>query len=193
MADNSIEFVLNKMINQMRYNRQIYSLNELLSTIYTQDFSGSKTISVSGLDTFLSEFGIFLTKNEQSTLIKQIKKDEDTVSVSKFAELFKIDPPPLLVKKCKEVFSKLNKDGVIEIDDVWKYVNCKKLPLVSIFGRKVDYAKSKLEAGINFAAVGGLKINEKEFINLHRDMYALLPPDNAKYFVSVIPEIWGVN
>ena len=85
MGDNSIEFVLNKMINQMRYNRQIYTLNELLSTIYTQDFSGSKTISVSGLDTFLSEFGIFLTKNEQSTLIKQIKKDEDTVSVSKFA------------------------------------------------------------------------------------------------------------
>ena len=193
MGDNSIEFVLTKMINQMRYNRQIYSLNELLSTIYTQDFSGSKTISVSGLDTFLSEFGIFLTKNEQSTLIKQIKKDEDSVSVSKFAELFKIDPPPLLVNKCKEVFAKLNKNGVIEINDVWKYVNCKKLPLVSIFGRKVDYAKSKLEAGINFAAVGGLKINEKEFINLHRDMYALLPPDNAKYFVSVIPEIWGVN
>ena len=193
MGDNSIEFVLNKMINQMRYNRQIYSLNELLSTIYTQDFSGSKTISVSGLDTFLSEFGIFLTKNEQSTLIKQIKKDEDSVSVSKFAELYKIDPPPLLVNKCKEVFAKLNKNGVIEINDVWKYVNCKKLPLVSIFGRKVDYAKSKLEAGINFAAVGGLKINEKEFINLHRDMYALLPPDNAKYFVSVIPEIWGVN
>ena len=193
MADNSIEFVLNKMINQMRYNRQIYSLNELLSTIYTQDFSGSKTISVSGLDTFLSEFGIFLTKNEQSTLIKQIKKDEDSVSVSKFAELFKIDPPPLLVNKCKEVFAKLNKNGVIEIDDVWKNVNCKKLPLVTIFGRKVDYAKKKLEEGINFAAVGGLKINEKEFINLHRDMYALLPPDNAKYFVSIIPEIWGVN
>ena len=193
MADNSIEYVLTKMINQMRYNRQIYSLNELLSTIYTQDFSGSKLISISGLDSFLSEFGIFLTKNEQSTLIKHIKKDEDSISVHKFSELFTIEPPNSLVKICKDVFSKLNKNGIIAIDDVWKYVNIKKLPLVSIFGRKVDFAKSKFEAGINFAAVGGLNINEKEFINLHRDMYALLPPDNAKYFISLIPEIWGVN
>ena len=193
MGDNSIEFVLTKMINQMRYNRQIYSLNELLSTIYTQDFSGSKSISISGLDAFLSEFGIFLTKNEQSTLIKQIKKDEDSISVHKFSDLFTIEPPHLLVKTCKDVFSKLNKNGIIEINDVWKYVNIKKLPLVSIFGRKVDFAKEKFEAGINFAAVGGLSINEKQLINLHRDMYALLPPDNAKYFVSLIPEIWGVN
>ena len=193
MADSSIEFVIAKMINQMRYNKQIYSLNELQSIIYSEDFSGSKEISISALEQFLSQLGIFLTKTEQSTLIKHISKDDQSVLVSKFTSLFKIDPPPILVKKCKEVFSKLNKDGVIEIDDVWKYVNCKKLPLVSIFGRKVDYAKSKFEAGINFAAVGGLKINEKEFINLHRDMYALLPPDNAKYFVSIIPEIWGVN
>jgi hypothetical protein len=90
------------------------------------------------------------------------------------------------------VFSKLNKNGVIGIDDVWKYVNCKKLPLVTIFGRKIQYAKKKFEDGINFAAVGGLVINEKEFINLHRDMYALLPHDNGKYFVSIIPQIWGV-
>ena len=88
MADNSIEFVLNKMINQMRYNRQIYSLNELLSTIYTQDFSGSKTISVSGLDTFLSEFGIFLTKNEQSTqhTNKQFNPN-DTLQLSRRSDL----------------------------------------------------------------------------------------------------------
>ena len=56
MADTSIEYVVAKMINQMRYNRQIYSLNDLLSIIYTQDFSGSKNISISGLDVFLSEF-----------------------------------------------------------------------------------------------------------------------------------------
>ncbi len=193
MADSSIEFVIAKMINQMRYNKQIYSLNELQSIIYSEDFSGSKEISISALDQFLSQLGIFLTKTEQSTLIKHISKDVESVSVSKFTSLFKIDPPPILVKKCKEVFSKLNKNGVIEIEDVWKNVNCKKLPLVTIFGRKVDYAKKKFEDGINFAAVGGLVINEKEFINLHRDMYALLPPDNGKFFVSVIPQIWGVN
>ena len=141
MADTSIEYVVAKMINQMRYNRQIYSLNDLLSIIYTQDFSGSKNISISGLDVFLSEFGIFLTKIEQSTLIKYIRRDENTISVSKFSELFQIEPPYLLVKKCKEVFDKLNKNGVIEINDVWKYINCKKLPLVTIFGRKVEYEK----------------------------------------------------
>ena len=193
MADSSIEFVIAKMINQMRYNKQIYSLNDLQTLIYTEDFSGSKLISISSLDQFLSQFGIFLTKIEQSTLIKHISNDETSFSVSKFSSLFKIDPPPLLINQCKKVFSKLNKNGVIEIEDVWKNVNCKKLPLVTIFGRKVDYAKKKFEDGINFAAVGGLVINEKEFINLHRDMYALLPPDNGKFFVSVIPQIWGVN
>ena len=193
MADSSIEFVIAKMKNQMRYNKQIYSLNELLSIIYTEDFSGSKLIPISELEQFLSQFGIFLTNIEQSTLIKHISNDDTSVSLCKFTSLFKIDPPPLLVKICKEVFSKLNKNGVIGIDDVWKYVNCKKLPLVTIFGRKIQYAKKKFEDGINFAAVGGLVINEKEFINLHRDMYALLPHDNGKYFVSIIPEIWGVN
>ena len=192
MADSSIEFVIAKMKNQMRYNKQIYSLNELLSIIYTEDFSGSKLIPISELEQFLSQFGIFLTNIEQSTLIKHISNDDTSVSLSKFTSLFKIDPPPLLVKICKEVFSKLNKNGVIGIDDVWKYVNCKKLPLVTIFGRKIQYAKKKFEDGINFAAVGGLVINEKEFINLHRDMYALLPHDNGKYFVSIIPQIWGV-
>jgi hypothetical protein len=52
--------------------------------------------------------------------------------------------------------------------------------------------KKKLEEGINFAAVGGNTINEKEFIQLHKDIYALLPTDNQKYFLNSIPEIWGV-
>ena len=51
--------------------------------------------------------------------------------------------------------------------------------------------KKKLEDGINFAAVGGNSINQKEFIQLHKDMYALLPPDNQKYFLTLIPEIWS--
>jgi hypothetical protein len=61
----------------------------------------------------------------------------------------------------------------MEINDVSKYINYKKLPLVTIFGRKVEY--------------------EKEFIDLHRDMYALLPYDKAKFFLSSIPEIWSLN
>ena len=61
----------------------------------------------------------------------------------------------------------------MEINDVWKYINCKKLSFVTTFGRKVEY--------------------EKEFIDLHRNMYALLPYDKVKFFLSSIPEIWGLN
>ena len=37
MDENTLEFVKSKMINQMRYNKQIYGLNEILSIVYTQD------------------------------------------------------------------------------------------------------------------------------------------------------------
>ena len=62
MDENTLEFVKSKMINQMRYNKQIYGLNEILSIVYTQDFSGTKKISISALDPFLSEF-VFLDQN----------------------------------------------------------------------------------------------------------------------------------
>ena len=54
----------------------------------------------------------------------------------------------------------------MEINDVSKNINCKKLPLVTVFGRKVEY--------------------EKEFIDLYIDMYALLPYDKANFFFSSI-------
>ena len=192
MADSSIEFVIAKMINQMRYNKQIYSLNDLQTLIYTEDFSGSKLISISSLDQFLSQFGIFLTTHEITTLLKYIKKDQTSISVQKFSEIFKIEPPSQLINKCHEVFEKICPSGNLPIEELWKRCNIKKHPLVTIFGRKPDYAKKKLEEGINFAAVGGNTINEKEFIQLHKDIYALLPTDNQKYFLNSIPEIWGV-
>lgn len=191
MEENTLEFIKAKMINQMRYNKQIYSLNEILSIVYTQDFSGSKKISISALDPFLSEFGIFLTSHEVTTLLKYIKKDQTSISVQKFSEIFKIEPPSQLINKCHEVFGKICPDGDLPIDELWKRCNIKKHPLVTIFGRKPEYAKKKLEEGINFAAVGGNSINEKEFIQLHKDIYALLPPDNQKYFLTLIPEMWG--
>ena len=192
MEENTLEFIKSKMINQMRYNKQIYSLNEILSIVYTQDFSGSKKISITALDPFLSEFGIFLTTHEITTLLKYIKKDQTTISVQKFSEIFKIEPPSQLINKCHEVFAKICPSGNLPIEELWKRCNIKKHPLVTIFGRKPDYAKKKLEEGINFAAVGGNTINEKEFIQLHKDIYALLPTDNQKYFLNSIPEIWGV-
>ena len=192
MEENTLEFIKSKMINQMRYNKQIYSLNEILSIVYTQDFSGSKKISITALDPFLSEFGIFLTSHEVTTLLKYIKKDQTSISVQKFSEIFKIEPPSQLINKCHEVFEKICPSGNLPIEELWKRCNIKKHPLVTIFGRKPDYAKKKLEEGINFAAVGGNTINEKEFIQLHKDIYALLPPDNQKYFLNSIPEIWGV-
>ena len=191
MDENTLEFVKSKMINQMRYNKQIYSLNEILSIVYTQDFSGSKKISISALDPFLSEFGIFLTSHEVTTLLKYIKKDQTSISVQKFSEIFKIEPPSQLINKCQEVFGKICPDGNLSIEELWKRCNIKKHPLVTILGRKPKYAKKKLEEGINFAAVGGNSINEKEFIQLHKDIYALLPPDNQKYFLTLIPEMWG--
>ena len=193
MEENTLEFIKEKMINQMRYNKQIYSLNEILSVVYTLDFSGNKKVSISGLDPFLSEFGIFLSSHEVSTLLKYIKKDQTSISVQKFSEIFKIETPQQLINKCSEVFGKLSEgNNYIRIQDLWRKCNLRKHPLVTIFGRKPDYAKKKLEEGINFSAVGGNSINLKEFIELHKNMYALLPPDNQKYFLNLIPEMWGV-
>ena len=98
-----------------------------------------------------------------------------------------------LISKCTEVFEKLSQgNNSIVIEELWKKCNLRKHPLVTIFGRKPDYAKKKLEEAINFSAVGGNSINLKEFIELHKNMYALLPPDNQKYFLNLIPEMWGV-
>ena len=193
MEENTLEFIKEKMINQMRYNKQIYSLNEILSVVYTLDFSGNKKVSVSALDPFLSEFGIFLSSHEVSTLLKYIKKDQTSISVQKFSEIFKIETPQQLINKCNEVFGKLSEgNNYIRIQDLWRKCNLRKHPLVTIFGRKPDYAKKKLEEAINFSAVGGDSISLKEFVELHKNMYALLPEDNQKYFLNLIPEMWGV-
>ena len=192
MEENSIESIKTKMINQMRYNKQIYSLNEILSIVYTQDFSGSKNVSISGIDAFLSEFGIFLSSHEISTLLRYIKKDAKNISVQKFTEIFKMEPPEQLINKCTQVFEKISPGYNLSTEELWKRINYKKHPLVSIYGRKADYAKKKLEEGINFSAVGGRSINLKEFIELHKDIYALLPAENQRYFITLIPEIWGV-
>ena len=191
MTEISIEFLKTKMINQMRINRKIFTLNDLESSIYSHDFSNTQTILIIDLDSFLSELGIFLTKNKKLVFIKQITRDEINFSVSLFINFFKKELPISLINKEKEIFKKLNKNGIIEINDLLKIVDYKKLPLVHFFGKTIEYAKNKLEDVIKFNSIDGIEINEKNFINLNRDIYSLLSSENEENFISEFQQIWG--
>jgi len=184
-------FLKKKMLDHMRYHKQIYSLNEFYMIAYSKDFSDSRDINISQIDNFLHDFGIFLTAHEESLLFEFIKKKEFTISVKKFEKIFDIDIPEELAHACEEIFETIkDKDEELSKDEFWNKINIDKHPYVTFFGRKSDFAKSKIELAINFVSVSD-NITLSSFIDFHKDLYAFLPDNERENFINEIKELWS--
>ena len=84
----TIKEIKHKMIEQMRYNRGIYGLDEVLCIIGDPN----QKISIKNLDQFLGKLGIFLTSEEQSILIKYLKQNDDVIA-QKLIDIFTVPTP----------------------------------------------------------------------------------------------------
>ena len=60
---------------------------------------------------------------------------------------------------------------------------------MTYFGRKTDFAKSKIELAINFVSVSD-NITLSSFIDFHKDIYAFLPDDEREKFIKGIHDLW---
>ena len=185
-----LAFLKNKMLEHMRNHKQIYSLNEFYMIAYSKDFSDSRDINISQIDNFLHDFGIFLTAHEESLLFEFIKKKEFTISVKKFEKIFDLDIPEELAYACEEIFESIkDKDEELSKDEFLNKINIDKHPYVTYFGRKTDFAKSKIELAINFVSVSD-NITLSSFIDFHKDIYAFLPDDEREKFIKEIHDLW---
>ena len=186
-----LSFLKKKMLDHMRYHKQIYSLNEFYMIAYSKDFSDSRDIHISQIDNFLHDFGIFLTAHEESLLFEFIRKKEYTISVQKFENIFDLEEPEELESVCTEIFDNIkDKEEELSKDEFWNKIKIENHPFVTYYGRKVEFAKSKIELAINFVSVSDF-ISLSAFISFHKDIYAFLPDDEREKFISSgIRDLW---
>lgn len=191
---NNIELVKPKMIEQMRYNRQIYGMDEMLSIISNTDPTFKGTVQTKNLDMFLGTLGIFLKSQEQTELCTYCGRtpENEQIYIEKFINIFKMQPPKKLINVLQKVFNQLKDGEGISLDKFWSSIKINKHPLVKIYKRNVQYTQPKFEKSVK--AVLGNKniIGFQDFVDLYMNNIYLMPVENVNYFIKYIPELYGL-
>ena len=185
----TIKEIKHKMIEQMRYNRGIYGLDEVLCIIGDPN----QKISIKNLDQFLGKLGIFLTSEEQSILIKYLKQNDDVLA-QKLIDIFTVPTPKILIRKLTEIFNSLTngQEKISRLMIEQSYI-IKNHPLIKAYHRPEEYVKNKFENSLRFLLNDKTEIDLNDFISIHSNMFYIMPVENVAYFIQIISELWGIK
>ena len=185
----TIKEIKHKMIEQMRYNRGIYGLDEVITIIGDPN----QKVSIKTIDQFLGKLGIFLKADEQSLLIKYLKKDDDIIA-QKLIDIFAIPTPKVLIRKLTEIFNIIsNGQEKISRNLLEQSYIIKNHPLIKVYHRPEDYVKNKFENSLRFLLNNKTEIDLNDFICIHSNMFYIMPVENVAYFIQIISELWGIK
>ena len=192
---NNIELVKPKMIGQMRYNKGIFSLSEMIAVIGGPAAVQNSKLFVKYMDAFLGKLGIFLKSQEQTELCRYLGRTEtnENLSLNKFVDLFKMEPPKKLITVVTEVFNLLKEaNGTIPIEKFWASTDLTKHPAVTIYKRPKEWIKNKLVLTAKSVLNGKEDFSLEDLIRYYMDFIYLMPIENVNYYIKNIPELYGL-
>ena len=194
----NIDEVKEKMKKQMRYNKSIFGMDQMFMIIAQIDRTGKGKISSKRLDEFLGKLGIYLSSPEQNELCKYIGKtsENDQVSIEQFVNLFNTEIPQTLINQVMEVFNKLknNRESrILNRQDMETAICIKNHPLCKVFKKDEENTREQFENSIKFIVMDKNELDEKDFLEIHNNMFYTMPNEEVAYFVKYIPEIWGIK
>lgn len=187
---NIINEIVPKMRIQMHTN-SIPSLTYIYNLVYENQGS---SINKFMLDITLSQLGIYLKSQEVSELSKYLDKHSDSVKLDKFAELFKKELSKEAKIEIEHVFDNYAIPGKnISIDELLNNFNPFEHP--QLMGVKNDPRKTfdSMREDIYFIAGNKSEMTKKDFDELHRNIWSIMPDDYEESFIYQIALMWNIK
>ena len=173
------------------HTNSIPSLTYIYNLVYENQGS---SINKFMLDITLSQLGIYLKSQEVSELSKYLDKHSDSVKLDKFAELFKKELSREAKIEIEHVFDNYAIPGKnISIDELLNNFNPFEHP--QLMGVKNDPRKTfdSMREDIYFIAGNKSEMTKKDFDELHRNIWSIMPDDYEESFIYQIALMWNIK
>jgi hypothetical protein len=190
---NILPLILPKMRKQM-HTKGITSLDEIYMTIAGNAPKGASTLSKFQADIFFGKLGIYLKSQEMSALYNYLDCRGDQFSLERFIQLFQFNVPEEFIKELNEMFYFIsgNQESV-SVEKLLEKIRPENHPQISIMKNDPAIAEENLKYAIEFATGNKPEITKDEFIQLHKNIYWILPEENYELFKYKIPKLWGLS
>ena len=186
--------IINEIVPKMRIQMHTHSIPSLTQVYYLVNQNQGSSINKFMLDITLSQLGIYLKSQEVSELSKYLDKHSDSVKLDKFAELFKKELSKEAKIEIEHVFDNYAIPGKnISIDELLNNFNPFEHP--QLMGVKNDPRKTfdSMREDIYFIAGNKSEMTKKDFDELHRNIWSIMPDDYEESFIYQIALMWNIK
>ena len=186
--------IIKEIVPKMRIQMHNHSIQSLTQVYYLVNQNQGSSINKFMLDITLSQLGIYLKSQEVSELSKYLDKHSDSVKLDKFAELFKKELSKEAKIEIEHVFDNYAIPGKnISIDELLNNFNPFEHP--QLMGVKNDPRKTfdSMREDIYFIAGNKSEMTKKDFDELHRNIWSIMPDDYEESFIYQIALMWNIK
>ena len=186
--------IIKEIVPKMRIQMHNHSIPSLTQVYYLVNQNQGSSINKFMLDITLSQLGIYLKSQEVSELSKYLDKHSDSVKLDKFAELFKKELSKEAKIEIEHVFDNYAIPGKnISIDELLNNFNPFEHP--QLMGVKNDPRKTfdSMREDIYFIAGNKIEMTKKDFDELHRNIWSIMPDDYEESFIYQIALMWNIK
>ena len=186
--------IINEIVPKMRIQMHTHSIPSLTQVYYLVNQNQGSSINKFMLDITLSQLGIYLKSQEVSELSKYLDKSADSVKLDKFAELFKKELSKEAKIEIEHVFDNYAIPGKnISIDELLKNFNPYEHP--QLMGVKNDPQRTldSMREDIYLIAGNKSEMTKKDFDELHRNIWSIMPDDYEESFIYQIALMWNIK
>ena len=186
--------IINEIVPKMRIQMHTHSIPSLTQVYYLVNQNQGSSINKFMLDITLSQLGIYLKSQEVSELSKYLDKHSDSVKLDKFAKLFKKELSKEAKIEIEHVFDNYAIPGKnISIDELLNNFNPFEHP--QLMGVKNDPRKTfdSMREDIYFIAGNKSEMTKKDFDELHRNIWSIMPDDYEESFIYQIALMWNIK
>ena len=190
---NILPLIIPKMRKQM-HTKGITSLDDIYMNIAGNAPKGANTLSKFQADHFFGKLGIYLKSQEMTALYNYLDCKGNQFSLEKFIQLFQCEIPEDFIKDLNEMFYFVSENQEsVSIEKLLKNIRPENHPQISIMKNDPCIAEENLKFAIEFVAGDKPEITRDEFIQLHKNIYWILPEENYELFKYKIPKLWGLS
>jgi hypothetical protein len=190
---NVLPLIIPKMRKQM-HTKGITSLDDIYMKIAGNAPKGANTLSKFQADHFFGKLGIYLKSQEMTALYNYLDCKGNQFSLEKFIQLFQCEIPEDFIKDLNEMFYFVSENQEsVSIEKLLKNIRPENHPQISIMKNDPCIAEENLKFAIEFVAGDKPEITRDEFIQLHKNIYWILPEENYELFKYKIPKLWGLS
>ena len=186
--------IINEIVPKMRIQMHTHSIPSLTQIYYLVNQNQGSSINKFMLDITLSQLGIYLKSQEVSELSKYLDKNEDSVKLDRFAELFKKELSKEAKNEIDHVFDNYAIPGRnISIDELLKNFNPYEHPQLMGVKNNPQRTFDSMREDIYLIAGNQTEMTKNDFYELHRNIWSIMPDDYEETFIYQIALMWNIK